>query len=108
MYLCIIFLPVFRDIIVKAGDMFYSTYFISVNNASYVKRNRRDGGHVNSLQSICHAEVSIANSPTKSFIELQTNSLGRRVLDELNTLANVTGQTLITLCQKLLLVVVGR
>jgi hypothetical protein len=36
------------------------------------------------------------------------HSLGRRVLDKLNTLANVTSQTLITLCQKLLLVVIGR
>jgi len=55
---------------------------------------------------------NLSATQSKSAFNLPTaahnHSLGRRVLDELNTLADVASQTLVALCQKLLLVVVGR
>lgn len=62
-----------------------------------------EGFHVNSLQSSYAEMVSTRNRVQDG----AANSLGRRVLDELDTLADVTTKALVALGQELLLVVVG-
>lgn len=91
-----------------SGYQIRSDPILSLSSLHAIKEiiiNAEKGGHVNSLQSICHAGGQYGANV--KFKRSRQNSLGRRVLDKLDTLADVTAQTLITLDQELLLVVVG-